>query len=174
MNIDDGGLRTKLEDLHPASYGWALCCCSYDHEQALDVLQNVYIKILENKASFDGKAHFRTWLFSVIRITALNARRKRLLQKLGLARYENQPTAEVTRPDPVQATELKQQQAVVRKALAALPGRQREVLHLVFYQDLTLEEAAAAIGVSTGSARTHYDRGKKKLRALLEQSRHWL
>jgi RNA polymerase sigma-70 factor (ECF subfamily) len=41
------------------------------------------------------------------------------------------------------------------------------VLHLVFYQDLTVEEASRILNISLGTARTHFARGKDQLRKLL-------
>jgi len=56
----------------------------------------------------------------------------------------------------------------LKEALGKLPTRQREVLQLVFYHDLSIVEAAKVMGVGIGSARTHYERGKKQMRRRLE------
>jgi RNA polymerase sigma-70 factor (ECF subfamily) len=134
------------------------------------VLQIAYLKVLEGKARFNGSASFKTWLFAVIRKTALDQRRKHFLRSLMILRAAEDRTAgnRVERPD--ESAYRSQMQAVFRRALARLPNRQREALQLVFYHDLSLQEAAVVMGVSIGSARTHYDRGKKRLRELLEES----
>ena len=55
----------------------------------------------------------------------------------------------------------------LKEALDELSDRQREILHLVFYQDMTIAEASGVAGISLGSARTHYERGKERLRKIL-------
>ena len=55
------------------------------------------------------------------------------------------------------------------KAMNRISDRQREILHLVFYQDLTISEAAEVMGIGVGSARTHYERGKERLRNILAE-----
>ncbi len=59
----------------------------------------------------------------------------------------------------------------LRGALADLPTRQREVLHLVFYEELTIAAAAELLGIGVGTARTHYERGKAALRLTLGGTR---
>jgi RNA polymerase sigma-70 factor (ECF subfamily) len=128
----------------------------------------VYVKVLSGQARYQGRAAFKTWIFSVIRNTALDERRRRRLRWLFPF---TDGVAEGERPDPAadQAARLEQSQAaaVFQGAFARLPGRQQEVMHLVFYQDLSIQEAAEVMGVSLGSARTHYERGKQRLRAWL-------
>jgi RNA polymerase sigma-70 factor (ECF subfamily) len=166
-------LRAQLEALHTESFGWALACSDGDPGRAESVLQRSYLKVLEgadtpSSASFQGRSSFKTWFFGVVRHTAAEERRRWIWRKLRLVPAE---TAEESQRQPGADTtlfesELREQ---FRRMLGELPRRQREVLHLVFYQELTIEEAAAAMSVGVGSARTHYDRGKKKLREMLEK-----
>lgn len=72
-------------------------------------------------------------------------------------------------PDPEAAAGMSETNEALRAALIELPRRQREVLHLVFYQDLTVEEAAGIMGVGLGTARTHFERGKTRLRQVFAE-----
>lgn len=162
-------LSAHLEEHHALSYGWALSCCGQDAAEAADVLHTAYLKVLKGRARFDGQASFRTWLFGVIRNTAADERRRRWLRLLRLGDYLRE-RGEVAEPgEGVEASEMA---PVLKSALARLPRRQQEVLHLVFYQNMTIQEAAAVMGVGVGSARTHYERGKQRLREWLNKSRH--
>jgi RNA polymerase sigma factor (sigma-70 family) len=158
-------LAQELESLHPASFSWALSCCRRDREEAEEVLQATYLKLLEGRAPFAGRSSFKTFLFGVIRRTAAEARRRRLLRALGLERLRRTAprggAAEAETADP--GDRLRRLDA----ALARLPRRQREVIELRLQHEMTIEEAAGALSISLGSARTHYARAKERLRRLL-------
>ena len=167
--MDSAELRANLERYHSESFGWALSCCAHNHGEAESVLQSVYLKVLEGKARFDGRAAFKTWLFAVIRRTAADERRRHWLRGFGLLKYGERAVPVQAAVSPDEALFRAEQQTQLRRALAELPRRQREVLHLVFYHELSLAEAAEVLRVSLGAARTHYERGKKRLRQLLQE-----
>ncbi len=156
--MDD--VQAMLEKMHAESFCWALCCCRHDREVAREVLQQVYLKVLDGRARYGGEGSFKTWLFAVIRRTALDEKRRSWVRGLSLMRYWQRRKEEVAKPLPEDAEDL-------LRALGQLPRQQREVLHLVFYDDLSVVEAVEVMGVSAGTARTHYHRAKEALRELL-------
>lgn len=168
MNISE--LKAELETLHSASFGWALNCCRGDRAGAEEVLQTVYLKILEGKARYRAESSLRTWLFAVIRKTSVSEHRRSLLRKLRFSEGANQPIDVGTHATQDLDLERSELQLRFRRALTLLPARQRQALHLVFYENLTLREAAEVMSVSIGSARQHYERGKKRLREILDRT----
>ncbi|MGH9313196.1 MAG: RNA polymerase sigma factor [Vicinamibacterales bacterium] len=165
--MDEEELRQALQVLHTATFGWALDCCDRRREDAEDVLHGSYVKILNGAARFDGRSSLKTFLFGVIRRTAAEERRRRWMRSLAFARWFRSQPSERRPNDPESAARKSEQSRQLVTALARLPRRQRELVHLVFYQDCTVEEAARVLGISVGAARTHFDRGKKRLRRLL-------
>ncbi len=167
--MDKTDLQDELERLHPASFGWALWCCDHRRDEAEEVLQAAYLKVLEGVARFDGRAALRTWFFSVVRRTVWEHRRRQWVRELLLGRWFTRQSEVTPNPPPDQELSRSEERQALRRTLAKLPGRQREILHLVFYQEMTIEEAAKVLNVSLGTARTHFERGKARLRSLLAQ-----
>ena len=130
-----------------------------------------YLKVLDGSARFDARSSFRTWLFGVIRRTALQTTRKHLVrEKLLKALFFGR--IEPSHQGPHTMLEYSRNSEVLVQALLKLSNQQGRVLQLVFYHDMTIKEAAQVMGVSLGSARTHYARGKKNLGSMLKDNKH--
>ena len=117
--MDSDELEFELDRLHKASFGWALRCCAWNPAEAEDVLQIAYLKILEGKARFDGRSSLKTWLFAIIRRTAMEQRRRAFFRDLLLRKFNSRNGSS---PDPVQATPDS-----LTFQLKKLPTRQQEV-----------------------------------------------
>lgn len=168
----ESDLVSSLESLHLDAYAWARHCCDEGSGEAADVLQNAYLKVIEGRARYSGAATLKTWWFGVIRFTAKEEQRRRRFREFLLVRWRQFAPGESNGyKKDLNQTELDEEAAHLHAALRQLPARQAEVLHLVFYQDLSLSEAAVLMKISLGSARTHYERGKARLRGLLSNSR---
>ena len=157
-------LEQQIAALHPASFAWALACTRWNPAEAEEILQSVYLSILEGRARFDGRSTFKTWLFSVVRNMAARARRRHWLAARAPGWLRSGSEADA---DPLDAVAARQRGDRIRHALGQLPARQREVLELVFFHEMSVEDAAGVMGVGPGTARTHYHRGKLRLLELL-------
>jgi RNA polymerase sigma factor (sigma-70 family) len=163
LKMERSELEHALAAMHADCWGWALACVGRDHDLAQDVLQMAYVRMLSGAASFDARSTPRTWAFGVVRLVALEElRRRRRLDGRTADVDAGAQTADGS-PGPDVVTEHAERAAALTAALSILSSRQREVLQLVFYHGLSIQEAAGVMRVSLGSARTHYDRGKKAL-----------
>ena len=153
--------KDRLESLfkqhHQQAYLWACQCCGYKEDDAWDVLQNSYLKILEGKARYEERASFKTFLYSVIRFTAYDFNK-------GERKYQELDDLKIVEEEPIERTNTD-----YRKLLQKLPERQQQVLLMAFYHQLTLQEISDVIDLHIGTVRTHYERGKIKLKELINK-----
>lgn len=155
--MTSSALEHILQQHHRDAYLWARQCCSFDEDQAKDVLQAVYLKILEGKAKFNEKSSAKTWLFSVIRYTAIDHFKSNLTTE-SLDLVEEIPQWS----DFDEGPEVNYEGLI--KQLSPMQG---QVLLMVFYHQMTLEDCAQVLQIGIGSVRTHYDRGKKRLKQMI-------
>ncbi len=160
--------------MHAASFGWALWCCGHRREEAEDVLQSAYVKVFDGAATFDGRSSLRTWFFAVIRRTAAERQRRQWIRRQLFDRWLVSESSPLPAPGPEAMACESEAARNLLLAAKELSARQQQVLHLVFYQELTIEEASRVMNISLGTARTHFDRGKRRLREILveQEARH--
>ena len=168
--MHDADRRECLQQHHAASYRWSLVCCRGNPHEAAEVLQTSYVKVLENRGAFRGESSFRTWLFAVIRNTARENSRKESSRRVALERWADRTPDQGSVVHADADLELREEKQTLRMQLTKLSQRQRQVMHLVFYQSMTIQESADVLNISVGSARKHYERGKKRLREALNKT----
>lgn len=106
-----------------------------------------------------------------LRRSVVNGCRSVLRHRAVADRQLVQARRSLESPEPAEAAVLREaRRDAVLSALATLPRRQREVLVLRYYSDLSEREIAAALGVSRGSVKAHASRAAAALRGLLPHS----
>jgi RNA polymerase sigma-70 factor (ECF subfamily) len=144
-------------------------------EDAEEVVQEAVLKALSHLAEFRGEAKFSTWL---IQITINEARLK--LRKDRRHLYESvdeQRTSEDGeyfpkdfadwREVPSEALQRKELREALKRAIASLPLKYREVLILRDVQQLRIEEVARILGITQGSVKTRLLRARLRMRDAL-------
>lgn len=165
--MEHAQIELELQRLHPETFGWALACCGRQRSEAEDVMQLAYVKVLEGSAKFDGRSSFRTWLFGVVRRTAAERRRRFAVQnRLLKFLFVSNVATEVSGPESTIDYSARSKELLA--GMKRLSQRQSEVLQLMFYHDMTIEQVSVVLGLSIGSTRTHYTRGKRKLAHILQ------
>jgi len=132
-------------------------------QDAEDITADTFARMLRGLAGFRGEASFRNWLYQIARNAVRNHRRSasyRLTVPLTSSLAEPSEDAEPAGPAPLAAED-------VVALLAPLPPRYRQVLELRFLAGRSLDETAAAMGISVANAKVLQHRALKKAAALV-------
>lgn len=142
-----------------------------NRETAEDLMQEVYIKVLNSYHRFEGKSSERTWLYSIARNTAIDHFRKQKNWKQRI--FENfdwsRETIQDTQPLPEEITELNDEMKIIYRSLKQCSVDQRMVLILRYVQALSINETAEILGWTVSKVKTTQHRALKAVRALLEK-----
>jgi RNA polymerase sigma-70 factor (ECF subfamily) len=149
-----------------------------NRDQAEDLFQETFKKVHEKARTFRGGS-FKSWLFTIAtRVTIDTARRRKRPATISLNRSidcDDDPLPLETvvsqaAADPVDEVVREEQKEQVRRAIESLPVGQRAALVLAYYQQLSYQEVAEALGCSVGSVKTQMSRALAKLARKLPDS----
>jgi RNA polymerase sigma-70 factor (ECF subfamily) len=143
-------------------------------EQAEDLFQETWIRVLEKGHQYKQRWRFETWLFTIARHLAIDFMRRRQPQSLDALL---QPTgadrplelADTTSSSAFDQAFQGEEAASVAAALRHLPSSYREVLTLRFHEDMELEEIARVVDSPLSTVKSRLYRGLEELRNLLER-----
>lgn len=147
-----------------------------DHDAALDVAQEVFLKAYRGLGRFQGESQFFTWLFRITMNETISARRRRDRRQrpLSLGREDHdgerqqdppdltfEPGAEAARHDDV---------AMIQRGIAALDEEQAQVLLLRDIDGLSYQEIAAILDLPLGSVKSKIHRARLALKDHLART----
>lgn len=132
---------------------------------ALDAVQDGFVKVLRNLDRFRGTSSFKTWLLRIISNAALDVGRQR--KRDGRNEQEPGPAAPDGRPPPGDELERADLRRVIDAALAQLPAAQRQTFVLHVDGELSYREVAETLGISIGTVMSRLFYARQKLKTLL-------
>jgi len=138
---------------------------------ALDAVQDWFLKALTHISAFQGRSSFKTWLLRVVSNAALDLGRQRSRREIrsldGLA--PGDPDSPLTFHDPTRGLERADLRHLLREALSSLSEAQRQTFILHAEGELSYREVAEALGISVGTVMSRLFYARQKLRSWLEQ-----
>jgi RNA polymerase sigma-70 factor (ECF subfamily) len=163
---DPGALRALYDVYKDRVYSIALYFFHGDQTAASDVTQQVFLKLITTIGQFRGEAGFSTWLYRLVVNACMDEARTRKPRAVASDRSRLEAFAG---PDSQESDYARAQIAAsVRTAVSALPPKFRIAVLLRYFDDLSYEEMAKALGCSMGTVASRLSRGHKMLAERLK------
>lgn len=145
---------------------WAIRRIVLCHDDANDVLQNVFIKVWKGIDDFQNRSKLSTWLYRIAVNEALDfLRRQRNVASLDTV--DNMSVADRLEAD--QYFDGDMAQALLQEAIASLPDVQRVVFNLRYYDELKYAEISQMLDTSEGALKASYHIAVKKITAYMKE-----
>lgn len=134
-----------------------------------DLVQEVFLRVIRARHDYRPEARFSTWLYRIVFNLCVNENeRRRPSSSLDEVRHDSRDRWEDEgAPAPSAALERADLIDSVRRAIAALPARQRMALVLAKYEELPYDEVARVLGTSEKAIKSMVHRARESLRTLL-------
>lgn len=128
--------------------------------EAEDLVQDIYIRIFQQRKSYRGEAKITTWMYRIAMNTLLNHRRR---QKLWDATLGRLVSLEPIEPDAIE------NKVLVTALLSELPAEAQVILVLCDVEDYSYEDAAALLAIPVNTVRSRLFRARQRLTLIAKK-----
>ncbi|HWZ36067.1 MAG TPA: sigma-70 family RNA polymerase sigma factor [Mucilaginibacter sp.] len=176
--VDDAEILIKFQDEHTRNQAFNLLLNKYqqkiywhirrmviDHDDADDIVQDVFIKVWKNLPGFRNDSQLYTWMYRIASnecITFLNKKKQKNNISIEDEAYNLADTLADSSYFNGDAAQKKLQRAIL-----TLPEKQRLVFNMKYYEDMKYEEMSQVLGTSVGALKASFHLAVKKIEAIL-------
>jgi len=147
----------------------------HQHEESLDAVQESFIKIYRARRTWEPRANPFTWSYRIVANHCVDLLRKRKGYAASSLDDEESPEgrtlADASAEDPEMVQVHKEERRKLMEAVLRLPPRQREIVMLRHYEDLSLQEIAKVQGCALGTVKSSLHRAIASLKDILESGK---
>ena len=169
----EAALNDLMERHGPKLFNYLIRCLQ-NEEDAADVAQEAFVRVYQNRAKFDTRQRFSTWLYAIATNLVKDRYRYRTRHPQVSLDAENESTGNDFReslpergPTPSDTLAAEERAQMVRRAVAALPEELLVPLLLSEYEELSHAEIGVVLGCSPKAVETRIYRARKQLRNKL-------
>lgn len=159
------GFRILLSQYKERIY-WHIRRILYDHEDANDVVQNVFIKVWKSLDTFRGESKLYSWIYRIATNESLNYLRK-MKKHAGIPIDDlefmlSSPSA----GDSMTGDEIEKR---LYQAVATLPEKQRLAFNMKYFDHLKYKDISEILGVAEGTLKANYFHAVRKIEVFLKE-----
>lgn len=155
----------NIIDEYKAGLTLYLCSVTGDIVRAEELMEDTFAKLFIKKPRFSGKSSFKTWIYTIARNMAHDSRRRS-------SKISETPIEDIElvsgEEESVERMYIKEERKIMlHRALGTLKLEYRQVLYLIYFEDMDYNGAAAVMGKSKSQIRNLVARAKSSLRERL-------
>ena len=139
---------------------WQVRRIVLSHEDANDVLQNVFLKAWSKLDTFHQDSKISTWLYRIALNESLDFMRRKKTQMVSMDNEETTVGSRLLADEYFSGTEV---EALLQEAIAQLPDVQRTVFNMRYFDDMKYSEISEILQTSEGSLKASYHIAVKKI-----------
>ena len=137
-----------------------------DIHLAEDIFQDVFIKVNQKLSTFEGYSSIKTWIIRITINTCKDYLKSAWNRKVvPMMEYQEDSIISETDYEDVEKQDTKE---LILKEVLSLPSKYKDIVLCVYYQQMSLAEAANVLGIAEGTAKSRLSRARKRLKAALE------
>ncbi len=147
---------------------WQIRRQIHDHNDADDIMQEVFIKVWKSLNNFREDSQLYTWIFRIASNECINFHRKNKQSiHTNIDDASEQDFLNKVSDNPTEGHKI---QRLLAAAIDTLPEKQKMVFHLKYYQELKYEEIAEMLGTSVGALKASFHIAVKKIEQYLTEN----